>query len=457
MRNVRKNSIQGSVRMMDLILLSFITIATLSYPLKAASAELLTLSEGLKLVTEDNRLVRITRHEERISEADTLLARSRMLPEMNASAGYTTQAHQPAAIFGPQTVFVSEKDYLSFSLNVQQTLFDFRGNASRYAASKAILSSKKLDVIRMKNLVALDFLLIYFDLLEAEKMFLVAGKEVERLEAHLRDAIHLYEEGVITKNDLLQAEVQISDAKQRLLSAENLRSLTASRLNNILSRQLTEEVRVADIDGLSHDNLIIDKVRAWEEAEKSRPEIMIVDETLKSLDFEKKAKVSEYFPQLFVRGGYDYTENEFMVHEDNWYIMLGLNMNIFQGGATRAGLNRIENQKLKLIEQRNKLLDDIKLEVERYLLDIQNSRERIMVTRDAIKQAEENLRINKLKYEEGVGTATEVIDALTLLTRSEVNYYRAVYDLRRAEGAFLYATGRNLQEVYREDSLKSNI
>ncbi len=423
-------------------------ISILCLTTHASLAEVITLSKGLQLVTEQSRILKITQREEAISEADVMHARARLFPEVNAAAGYTTQAYQPQAIFGSLTVPVSEKNFLSYSISIQQTLFDFQKDSSAFKSSKAILNSKKIDIERVKNLVALDFLIIYFDLLEAEKMVLVSEQEVERLVSHLGDAEHLFEEGVITKNDLLQAEVQISDAKQRLLSAQNLRALTTSRLNSALSRALTHDVTVADVDVSTVNLETLNKEKAWEMAEQQRPEIMIIDETLKALDFEKTAKQSDYFPHFYAKGGYDYTENEFMVHEDNWYLLFGLSMNLFQGGATRAEILKIENQKMKLIEQTYKLLDDIKLEVERSLLEMRNANERIAVTKDAINQAEENLRINKLKYEEGVGTATDVIDAVTLLTMANTNYYKASYDLRRAEGAFLYSTGTNLVEAY---------
>jgi outer membrane protein len=87
--------------------------------------------------------------------------------------------------------------------------------------------------------------------------------------------------------------------------------------------------------------------------------------------------------------------------------------------------------------------------VERYFLDMTNGRDRMQVTRDAIGQAEENLKINRSKYREGVGTATEMIDAITLLTVAETNYYRSLYDFNRAEAGFAHASGRDLPEVYR--------
>lgn len=80
---------------------------------------------------------------------------------------------------------------------------------------------------------------------------------------------------------------------------------------------------------------------------------------------------------------------------------------------------------------------------------MKNAQEKILVTKDAIAQAEENLRINKIRYEEGIGTATDVIDAIAILTTAETNYYRAIYEFKKAEAGFLFAIGQNLLSAYR--------
>ncbi len=68
--------------------------------------------------------------------------------------------------------------------------------------------------------------------------------------------------------------------------------------------------------------------------------------------------------------------------------------------------------------------------------------ERIAVTEQAIRQGEENLRINKDRYQEQVGTATDVIDAQTLLTQTRTDYLRAVFDYQVAIARVKQALGQ---------------
>ncbi len=429
----------------------FFIVICLLFSGRAACAEVLTLPEGLRLVTQNSRLIRISLGDEKISEADSWVEQSKLFPTIDAAASGTMLAHQPGAIFNDISVPMSQKDFYAYSFNIRQTLYDFRENASRYESAVMKFEAKKLDTRRIRNLAAIEFAVIYFDILESEKMVDVAEKEVGRLESHLRDANSLYEEGVITRNDLLQAEVRLSDARQRLLSAKTGREMNASRLNNTLARPLKTGVEVVDVKEIPRELLDInmDMEKAWETAEKERPEIQTADATLKSLDLDEEAKRAEFYPKFFVDGSYDYIKNRFQTPQGNWGATLGMSINLFSGGKTKAEVAKIRFQKEKLIEQRNRLVDDVRLEVEKYILDSKTARDRVQVTKDAVLQAEENLRINRVRYTEGIGTATEVLDAVTLLSVAETNYYRSVYDLGKSEISVLYAIGKDLTEVYK--------
>ncbi len=415
---------------------------------------IMTLGQGLKLATENSRLIKIALRGRDVSSADVMIARARYLPSVNASLSQTFLSNQLVAVFGPFTVPEGNKSTLSYGFDVHQVLYDFGDRSSRYEAASAAFDNATLNIDRVKNVVALDFIITYFDLLETEKMELVGEREVERLMSHLETARSLYKEGVITRNDLLQAEVRLSDAQQRILTTTNMRAVNASRLNNILSLPLKNPVRVADLTGGPHVTADLDK--AWELAGSRRIELKTIDRELKINELDKAVRRSEYFPKIVADGGYNYSANRYLLHDEDWTFTLGLNFNIFNGGSTKAEIAKIDYQREQLLEQRQKLADDIKLDVEKNWLDMKNAAERIEVTRDAVKQGEENLKINKARYREGAGTATDVLDAITLLTIAETNYYQAEYELRRAQGAFMYAMGIDLASEYVEDERKVN-
>jgi outer membrane protein len=413
----------------------------------AADFGKLTLFDGLRLVTEENRLIHITRQDEAISQADTLVARSGLLPKVNASYTQNETDVQPGVRIGPQSFSTAEKTFYTYSLALQQILYDFRGISSQYEASKKVLETRQFETKRVRNSVALQFTVTYLDLLEGVKIVAVAQKEKERLETHLKTAQDLYKEGAITKNDLLQAQVRLADARQKLLTAENLTRIHRSRLNNMLARPLDARFETEDVTRPFDTRFELD--RAFEEAEKERYEVKIVDATLDATKLQEISRRSEYLPRFFAEGRYDYMKNTFQAYEGIWTLTVGMNINLLSGGSTKAELSKLASRAVKLSAERKKLIDDIRLEVEKYYLEMVNAADRIKVTRDAIAQAEENLKINNVRYAEGVGTATDTIDAITLLTGAESNYYRSLYEFYRSEAGLLYAMGKDLLEVYR--------
>ncbi|OPY73013.1 MAG: Outer membrane efflux protein [Syntrophorhabdus sp. PtaU1.Bin058] len=412
----------------------------------AAWAEPLTLADGLKIVTEENRLVRIRQQEEKMSHADTLVARSRLLPRVSASYGQTFLEHQPGVIFDSAAAPTAEKSYYTYQLMIQQILYDFGAAGSLYQAAKLTEDTKRLEAKRTRNAVALDFSVLYFDALESEKLIIVAETEVGSLESHVQVATNLYHNGLITKNDLLQATVRLADARQKLLTAQNIRKINGARLNNMLTRPLSIPIEVVEVTRPYPDMLPYEE--AADIAEKERPELQIADATLQALKYEETAKKSEYLPKFLIQGQYDYTKNKYLTYEDNTGLSVLMNLNLFNGGSTKAEVQKVQTAQSRLRIERKKLSDEIGLELEKYYLDTVNARERIRVAKGAISQAEENLKITRLKYAEGVGIATDVTDAIALRTLSETNYYRALYDYYRSEAGYLYAMGKNLKEKY---------
>lgn len=418
-------------------------------PAASQNATPLTLQEGLKIAAGESRIIKIARFNEAIAESDTHVARSALLPSINATAGHTSLAHQPAMLFAGQAVNTSDSNYYSYSISIQQLLFDFCGSLSRYEASRMLLEAKKLDSVRIKNAVAFDFILAFYDYLEAQRYVKTALGEIESLESHNRDATLRYKAGVITRNDLLQVQVQLSDARQKHLSARNVEAVRATRLNDFLLRPLNGNINVVEPQEAIAEPKRFEMERLWETATGKRSEMLIVDRTLSAVDLESTAQKTEFLPKFFVRGSNDYVENPYQRYENNWSLIVGVNLSLFEGGRSLADLQKSNHRKKQLLEQRARLVDEIKMEVQRYSLDLQNAYARILVSHDAASQARENLRINKKRYEEGEGTATEVLDAVTLLTTAETNHIRSVYDYRKAGAALHHALGTDLLEVYR--------
>jgi outer membrane protein len=410
------------------------------------TARALTLEEGLKIITETGRDVMIAHSDEDVARGAVSLARSPWRPWVDLYGRETWLRYTPEAKFGSQTVPTSQDQFLTYGVKATQLLYDFGKSSSSIDAAQYGLKASEVATDRSKNQSALDFITAYLDLLESEKLLTVASEEVDRYEAHKKDTDIRYRAGVITKNEVLQVNVTLADSRQRLLSAENLRSLRESKINSLLLKPLNDSVQPEEINADPAAGLTLEE--AWTSAEAARNVLKEMDAAIAAKEQSIQSMQAEYLPTFYVSGGYEYLENKYMVHQDNWSAIVGVSINLSSGGASESklGMARAELRSLKLA--REKLLDNIRLEVKSAYLDLQSSAKKREVTKAAIEQAEENLRLQKLRYKEGVGTATEVLDAVTLLTTAESNSWKALYGFKRAEAFLLKAAGKDLAGVY---------
>jgi outer membrane protein TolC len=125
-----------------------------------------------------------------------------------------------------------------------------------------------------------------------------------------------------------------------------------------------------------------------------------------------------------------------------------VNINLFAGGSTSSRVSMTRSEHLSLKLNREKLLDAIRLDVQAAWLDRESSNQKVQVSMAAVAQAAENLRLQRLRYQQGVGTSTEVLDAVTLMTTAETNAWKADFGVKRAEAALQYTMGRDLAAAY---------
>ena len=410
------------------------------------TAHALSLEEGLKIVTETGRDIMIARSDEDVARGAVSLARSPWRPWVDLYGRETWLQNQPEAKTPFGAFPTSQDQFATYGIRATQLLYDFGKTSSSIDAAQYGLKAREIMTSQSKNQAALDFIIAYLDLLEAEKLLTVSQEEIKQYEAHKKDTETRYRAGVITKNEVLQVNVTLADSQQRLLTSENLCSLRESKINSLLLKPLNDAVQPEEIRASPTAGLTLDD--AWAGAEASRSLLKEMDAAIAAKEQSVQSTQAEYMPTFYVSGGYEYFENKYLVHQDNWSAIVGVNINLFSGGASNSkiGMARAELRSLKL--SREKLLDSIRLEVKSAYLDVQSSTKKMEVTKAAVEQAEENLRLQHLRYKEGVGTATEVLDAVSLLTTAESNSWKSLYGVKRAEAVLLNAAGRDLVGAY---------
>ena len=321
---------------------------------------------------------------------------------------------------------------------MDQLLFDFWGTPSRYQAAVLGKAASILDTAQTRDNIFLTVSQGYFKTLRAQKMVVVAEQEVFDLKAHLKIARDQYEFGGVTYNDVLQAEGSLADAEQRLIVAKTDFIDIRSALNKVLTLPVSAPTVLKD-EKIVVKSWVLEE--ATEVALKQRSDLKASTDRITQQEKVVVQTRAQYFPRFSAQGGLNYQKNDIMVHDNQWFIIFGMTWNIFSGLDTKAQVAQARLKVEQLQEQHKDLNDQVRLDVQNAYLKVQETADRIRTTEKAVTQGEENLRLNEERYKENVGTATDVIDADTLLTRTRVNYYTALYDHQMAKAQWLWSIG----------------
>lgn len=370
-------------------------------------------------------------------------AKSARYPSLNVESGYTILNEAPAAIVSipniPSKQMTMSEDK-SFSFKTTMTLPIFTGGriTQGIEAARSGLQGSVQDEVKTALDIKMNVTEAYTGVLRAVRWVEVAESNVASLIAYVKDVANFYEQGMITKNELLASRVSLADASQRLIQARNNLEIARAAYNRSLGRPLDQEVKIDDI---SAEPVQINLEALTAEALAKRPELASFAEQEKSIRSQAAGVRASTFPQIALSSGYAYQQNKYQVHEDLWSATLGLKWEIFDGGIAKHNANALLRKADAIVKLRDDTASVIALQVRKASLEVEETMKRIDVSKEAITQADENLRVTKDRYREGVGTNTEVLDAETLRVRSYTNYYNAVYDAVIAKFRLKYAVG----------------
>ena len=370
-------------------------------------------------------------------------AESARFPALSFESGYTILNNAPAArLDEPMAVLdripTGEDKSLSYKTSVTLPLFTSGRISKGIDAALSSLNTSIQDEMKTILDLKLNVADAYISVLRVKRLVDVAETNVSSLVAYARDVTNFYEQGVVTKNDMLAAQVSLADARQRLTQALNSLNITNASYNRLLGRSLDQHI---DIEDLSAGPVKTDFQDLESKALGKRPELISLSEQALSLQHQASGIRSSTMPQFAFSGGYSFAQNKYQVHEDVWSPTFGLRWDIFDGGISRHNANALLQKAEAITEVRKDTASLISLQVRQASLDVDEAYKRIDVTREAVSQSEENLKVAKDRYREGVGTNTEVLDAETLRTKSHSNYYNAVYDAVLANIRLKYVTG----------------
>jgi len=419
---------------------------------QTAQTAVISLNESIQLALTRSPLLRATREGTRGAEAQKKEAFTGFLPRLSTSYSYTQLDKTPtftipaAPPFPANTLATGTRDNYNWSLEARQPLFVGGGLMANYEINKIALAIASLEEITISRNIVLEVTTAYYNINKAQRLRDVARQTLELLNAHRDVAGYFFRAGLIPKNDLLHAEVELSAGRQFYLKAENALAMAEANFNSILRRDIGTPVQIAELSPASASEMTFDQCLKL--AMQNRSELKIYDLRMKQAETAVQLAKSEYFPAVSLIGNYSRYGDDPSVsgskykERDSWQVSAVANWNFWEWGRTK---NRVEVNQARLKqaqESQAQIRDQITLEVKNVYLQLEESYKQIVVSQSAQTAAEENLRISQARYMDQVATSTEVIDAQTRLTRVNSDYFSALADYHINRARLDRAMGR---------------
>ncbi len=417
-------------------------------------AEMLDLKTSLKMALKNNLLIQEKLAQIKAAKEGVKVARSQFFPKLETSYSYTRLKDSPYAIFkempGTPHIIMGPENNYTWDIQFTQPIFTGFYLSSQYKLSKLGVDLARLERIEAEQEVIKEVKVAYFQVLLAEKYKEVAEMAVKNLEAHLKDAQALYKAGIIPRNDLLKSKVALANARQDLVRARNNLQAAISNFNIILRLDVNHPTKIKDV--LNYQPLKLNLNHLLKIAIKERPELRQIAKQLEQMKAQIKMAKSQYYPQVALVGKYERIGNHPNVNgngyqnPDQFYLTLQAKWTFFEWGKTKAQVKKLKWQKNALEKTLNRIKDQVRLQVKTAYLNLKEAEKNIETARISVKQAKENYRITDLQYKNQVTTSTEVLDAQTLLTQAQNNYYSALYRYNVAIANLERAIGKLIVE-----------
>jgi len=414
----------------------------------------ITLNQAIELAERNNRTLQISQLQLQRSRAALRQAQAALYPTLDLQTGLTNSQSAGSELSGQSQSFLNQNDdartSLSGGLALNYDLFTSGQRPAQIRAAEQQLRSDELALEVAQEQLRLDVANDYYNLQEADETVRISLAAVRNNETSLRDAQALEQAGLGTRFDVLRAEVQLANSQQDLTNAIAQQAVQRRQLAQRLSvpqginLAAADTIALAGSWGLSLEESIILAYKNRAELEQQLAQRELSEQ-------QRRAALAALGPQVTLSAQYDLL-NEFdddLGTGDGYSLAANLRWSIFDGGAARSAAAQQEVNRQIAETRFADVRNQVRFEVEQAYANLVSNQRNIETTRLALAQAEEALRLARLRFQAGVGTQTDVINAETDLTRARsnrltaiLNYNRALAALRRATTNITPTTGR---------------
>lgn len=417
-----------------------------------APASIVTMRQAVDMALAQNPSLAAQEAQNRASEEARKSARGAFGPKlgMNYSAVKQERKNEPSTTRAP------EYGTYSWAWEVSQPVFQgFRLLASYQKAAlqadsdKAALRNAELNMTMQTQSEFLAYI-------GAEENVKSERDALSRLKDQLRITRAFHEVGLRPRLDVLQAEVDVSQAESALIQTENTRDTAKARLNTLLGLQATAATRYDT--ALTTPGFSLTLEECLKTAYSQRPDLYIAAKAVEIARQDQRLAQSGYYPRIEayynVRQQGNTPDLQRMGNNgsrsSNWEVGASASWDVFQWGVTYYDDKRAGWLVTKVRQEEQSLKLDVGYEIKSRFLAVGEAAKRMVVAEKSVAQAAEAYDAALARYQEQVGTNFDVLNASSNLTTAQANLTSSRVDYLTALAQLYAAMG-----VFHPDLLKS--
>lgn len=296
-----------------------------------------------------------------------------------------------------------------------------------------------------KNNLSFSVIQAYLGMLVTQQFLDVANEGYETAVEFFEISTLLYEQGMISKLDLLQTEVQAANLLPQKTQAENGVTMAAAGLRMLLGLEPETDITLTDSMSYKPGSYRLDDLR--HKALVSRAELRQLDISKSLSSMGVKMAMSDYLPNVALSWSYSKFGDDLDAMSD-WntsnMLAVGVSYNLFNGGIRFSKLRQARIAERQVNYGYDALKDGILLEVEQVYLRLMEAEKNILSQKKTVGQAEEAARLAKIQFREGTITNLQANQVQINLTVAKANYLQALFNYTLAEASIKRVVGESL-------------
>ncbi len=333
-----------------------------------------------------------------------------------------------------------QRDVWTGKVSLLVPIYDFGRSEYTRQAEEGRVDVARYGAERERQDVTLAVSQAYYRVLEAQKIRTVVDESIRVVERQLQISRDFLAQGLVAANDVLAAEVQLAERQQEQIQAENNIQLAVATLNRLMGVDVTQPTEIVDVldvepwRGSFTSSLML--------AIDTRPDLAALRRQIEIARDEYRATRAEGIaPRIFAFADYNWSSDEFLLNNEWLSGGVAMQIPIFDGGVSIARRQRRGREIAEAVDRHADRIDDTVLDIKQAYLNVREAAERIPVAHKSIALAEENLRITRDQYDEGIRTSADVLAEEDRLARARSNYYQSLYDYHDSYARLVNAVG----------------